>query len=262
MIDFTYLTFLKLLQSLKQSGHCFISVSDYIKGTTASRFILLRHDVEKNFDHALWFAREENKMRIRATYYFRFSRRYFDKEIIEKIAGLGHEVGYHYDDLTHCKGDFDKAMDRFQNNLKALRDIVTVETICMDGSPLSKYDNRELWEKYDYKALGLIGEPYIDIDFKEVAYFTDTGRRWDGHKFSVRDKIPFADEKNAPWRPRYRTTYDIIRAAALNQLPDKLMLTFHPQRWTNNTIPWARELILQNTKNIVKRFLVKKSEGN
>ena len=59
----------------------------------------------------------------------------------------------------------------------------------MHGSPLSKFDNRKLWEKYDYKEYGIIGEPYFDVDFSGVLYFTDTVRRWDGFDFSVRDKV-------------------------------------------------------------------------
>lgn len=43
----------------------------------------------------------------------------------------------------------------------------------MHGSPLSKYDNREIWKKYD---------------FNQFFYLTDTGRRWDG-KYAVRDKV-------------------------------------------------------------------------
>ena len=58
----------------------------------------------------------------------------------------------------------------------------------MHGSPLSRYDNRKLWEKYDYREFGIIGEPYFDIDFNKVLYLTDTGRRWDGEAVSVRDK--------------------------------------------------------------------------
>jgi len=36
---------------------------------------------------------------------------------------------------------------------------------------------------------GIIAEPYFDMDFKEVLYLTDTGRRWDGDRVSVRDKV-------------------------------------------------------------------------
>jgi len=47
----------------------------------------------------------------------------------------------------------------------------------MHGSPLSKYDNRKIWEKYDYRDYGIIAEPYFDIDFNEVFYMTDKGRK-------------------------------------------------------------------------------------
>ena len=34
-------------------------------------------------------------------------------------------------------------------------------------------------------------------------------------------------------------------------------MTFHPQRWHDSTIPWLKEFVLQNAKNIVKRLIVK-----
>ena len=37
----------------------------------------------------------------------------------------------------------------------------------MHGSPLSKWDSRAIWEKYDYRALGITAEPYFDIDFNK-----------------------------------------------------------------------------------------------
>ena len=60
----------------------------------------------------------------------------------------------------------------------------------MHGSPCSKSDCRDIWKKYDYKKPGIIAEPYFDINFDEVFYLTDTGRRWDGWKVSLRDKVP------------------------------------------------------------------------
>ncbi|HAF30100.1 MAG TPA: hypothetical protein DCG75_13750, partial [Bacteroidales bacterium] len=135
-------------------------------------------------------------MGIHGTYYFRILPKSFKPEIVKKIADLGHEIGYHYDDLAVCKGDYPKAFERFQKNLHILRTLAPVQTICMDGSPLSKFDNKHLWQKYDYKSLGILGEPYLDIDFNKVFYLTDTGRRWDGWKTSVRDKVPQQEEWN------------------------------------------------------------------
>lgn len=54
---------------------------------------------------------------------------------------------------------------------------------------MSKWDNRLLWKSDVYRGFGLIDEPYFDLNFNIVLYLTDTGRRWDGHVVSVRDKI-------------------------------------------------------------------------
>jgi hypothetical protein len=51
---------------------------------------------------------------------------------------------------------------------------------------------------------------------------------------------------------RFWHTKDIIRAAEAGKLPDKIMMTFHPQRWTDKPLPWVRELVWQNVKNIAK----------
>ena len=84
---------------------------------------------------------------------------------------------------------FELAIDDFRLNLRKLRKLYPVKTICMHGSPLSKWDNRDLWKKYDYRDYGIIAEPSFDVDFEEVFYLTDTGRRWDGDSVSVRDKV-------------------------------------------------------------------------
>ncbi|MHC1776955.1 MAG: hypothetical protein AB9834_16245 [Lentimicrobium sp.] len=67
--------------------------------------------------------------------------------MIREIAALGHEIGYHYDDLSECKGDYEKAIQRFQKNLAYLRQFGPVTSATMEGAPLSKFDNRDLWGK-------------------------------------------------------------------------------------------------------------------
>ncbi|CAB1058414.1 hypothetical protein D1BOALGB6SA_3170 [Olavius sp. associated proteobacterium Delta 1] len=36
-------------------------------------------------------------------------------------------------------------------NLKKLKRFYPVKTICMHGSPLSKWENRELWKRFNYQ---------------------------------------------------------------------------------------------------------------
>ena len=42
----------------------------------------------------------ENNFGIRATYFFRTIPQTFKPEIIKEIADLGHEIGYHYENLS------------------------------------------------------------------------------------------------------------------------------------------------------------------
>jgi hypothetical protein len=118
------------------------------------------------------------------------------------------------------------------------------------------------WESagYDYKNYGIIGEPYLDVDFTKVVYLTDTGRRWNGERFSVRDKELGVRGKKQFLSNNYsfRTTNDIIKAALNDELPDQIMITLHSQRWTNRPLPWLKELVWQNAKNLLKRIIIQR----
>ena len=379
-MDFTFTYLKKLYKTLHSQGFLFSTVTEYCRREQPKApFIMLRHDVEARYGHALRFAEMQHQLGIRGTYYFRIFPKAGNEEIIRKIAALGHEIGYHYDDLSACKGNYEKAMQRFQKNLAFLRSIATVETIAMEGAPFSKYDNRLLWGKsmeygvgsrekgvrsreygvgsreippssskgsgkqqsagegikdgslfsrreglrrtreggppsssedsgkqqsagegikdgslfsrreglrrtrvekvsseepekltahrssliagQSYRDFGILCEPYFDIDFNEVFYLTDTGRRWDG-KFAVRDRVGSKEygvgskERGEKKWPVYKTTNDIIRAVEAGTFPRQAMMTFHPQRWHSRPLLWVKELVWQNVKNQGKRVLV------
>ena len=252
-MDFTISKYINLVDSL-----CKVKVIDsfYNMCSSSSNVVVLRHDVDRLPENSLRFANIQSDFGIRGSYYFRVLTEIWEEEIINEISEMGHEIGYHYETMDTANGDMDKAWDLFRWNLDKFRKLVDVKTVCMHGSPRSKFDNRDLWKKYDYRTLGIIGEPYYDIDFNEVFYLTDTGRRWDGWKVSVRDKVP-QQEKWIRDGLVYHTTDDIIEALKNNTFPDKAMFTFHPQRWHDNPLLWTRELFSQNIKNTVKRLLVR-----
>jgi len=282
-MDFKVSTYKNLLASLQSAGYSFQTFYDYLKAHNVdnkeslrhdkqpqassmlginAKVIILRHDVEKHYENSLCFAQIQNNLGIKGTYYFRFLPKFFKPDIVKQIAALGHEIGYHYDDLAQCKGDFNKAISRFENNLSKLRKIAPVNTICMDGSPLSKFDNKYIWKQYNYHNYEIIGEPYFDLDFNEIFYLTDTGRRWDGWNTSVRDKVPQQELWNKQGLT-FHSTQDIIvaiesgRTLNVVELPNQIMMTFHPQRWTNGGLHWIKELFLQGVKNRVKKILIK-----
>ena len=57
--------------------------------------IILRHDVDLLQHSALTMAQHEHDLGIHGTYYFRIAPESFDVGVIEKIAEMGHEIGYH-----------------------------------------------------------------------------------------------------------------------------------------------------------------------
>lgn len=250
-MDFTLKIYQSLLQALKKAGYAFFTFEEYCEGKATGRFIILRHDVDLRAGHSLATAKLEAAFGIKASYYFRVVPQSKQPDKIKEIADLGHEIGYHYEDLSLFKGNSSFAIDHFRHQLSYFRKFYPVKTICMHGSPTSKYDNRGIWKHYDYKDFGLIGEPYFDIDFNKVFYLTDTGRCWDGDRFSVRDKV------NSVFTQSYHSTNELINAAVAGKLPDKIMITTHPQRWTDNGVEWLHEFIFQNIKNILKRLIVK-----
>ena len=126
----------------------------------------------------------------------------------------------------------------------------------MHGSPRSPFDSKDIWKKYDYRALGIENEPYLDTDFSHVFYLTDTGRRWDGFKVSVRDKIPMYQDEWIEKGLVFHTTNDVIEGLREKLIPKNLMITVHPQRWNSFGLAWGKEFVFQNAKNVVKRFLI------
>lgn len=253
-MDFTVKKYQQLLQTINVSGYAIQNMASFM-ANPASRVIVLRHDVDKRPGNALKTARLEHDLGIPASYYFRVVPESWDEAIIQKIAGLGHEIGYHYENLSACKGDPGRAWVDFQANLAKLRDLVSVTTICMHGSPLSRINNLDLWQTHDYRVLGIVGEPYLDVDFTRVFYLTDTGRRWNHAGASVRDRV------ESGFDIRIKSTLHLMALAEQGALPDQMMITVHPQRWNDFGVRWVKELVGQNIKNVVKVGLIRFRSG-
>lgn len=256
MKDFSFITYSHLLDKLSESGYSFITFEQYcLNKNLPGKFVILRHDVDRIPTNAVVMAKIEHAKNIKASYYFRVADEAYDKRAIKKIISLGHEGGYHYEDLDLTKGDTDLAYESYLKNLTHFKTLFPVRTICMHGSPMSKYDNREVWRKYDYKNQNIIGEPYFDVDYTKLFYITDTGRQWNNASISVRDKV------ESPFNYKIKGTQGLISLLEEEILPDQLMINAHPHRWFDDLIPWTKELIFQNIKNQVKKFLIKNQQN-
>ena len=255
MRDFTVKQYEQLLESLIEARYEFQRFDAFLKAPK-NRVIMLRHDVDARNQNSLRFARIQHALGIQGTYYFRMVRGSFDPGVIEEMLKLGHEIGYHYEDMDFAKGDPQKAIAFFEKHLAELRAVAPIQTLCMHGSPRSAFDNKDIWQHIRYQDYDLIGEPYYDLDFNEIFYLTDTGRCWDGFQFSVRDRV--AHQSN--W-PVFHSTKEICQATKEESFPSKVMFNFHPQRWDDQLYPWCKELALQGLKNQIKRLFFVRSKG-
>ena len=66
--------------------------------------------------------------------------------------------------------------------------------------------------------MGIIGEPYLDVDYQNVFYITDTGRKWNNEASSVRDKV------NSGFDIPVRSAFHIMELARQGRLPDRIMI--------------------------------------
>jgi len=276
--DFSLSTYRQLLLTLLEAGYSIFTFEDWCDGKASGRYVILRHDVDLKAANSLVFAQIEAEMGIRSSYYFRIVPQSNIPDIIKKIAELGHEIGYHYEDLSLFKGDKEKAIQHFEQQLSYFREFYPVRTVCMHGSPASKWDNRDLWKTYNYRDFGIVGEPYFDLlnnesaVFENIVYFTDTAQMWDGDKYNVRDKflsikkqsqqlsIPnpeLVENTHIKVNLKTHTTFDVINWIKIVKNQNVLMITTHPQRWTDNSVEWFIEYIKQKIKNRIKTFIVR-----
>ncbi len=249
MRDFTFHTYRKLIEALIEQGYAFQTFSEYMENPRV-RCVLLRHDSDFWPKNDLKMAKIEHEYGIKSSYYFRVPET-SKKEIIQEIITMGHEIGYHYEDLVRYSGNINKALISFKQNLAFLRVFFPVKTIARHGRPLSKIDSLSLWDSVDYKKeFALLGEVYLDINYENILYLTDNGSRWDGHKSNVRDHVKFSNQTL-----NVRSTFDLICAIELRQTPQVIILNCHPGRWNNNILIWLYRFFIQKIKNRLKIIL-------
>ena len=257
--DFTLSKFKELCEEITLLNYQVFGVRNYLKlAEVSNKFIIIRHDIDGNLDIALKMAEIECEYNINSTYYVRMIDSVFQPAIIRKFVNMGHEVGYHYEVLDKAKGNKNKAIEIFKEELSMLRNVCDVDTICMHGNPRTPWDNKDIWKDYQFKDFDIIGEPYLSIDFKNILYLSDTGRNW-GSKYKVKDTVGNICGKET--LRKINSTNDVIRLLQQRKY-NRIFFLSHP-RWNDEMIPWIKELIWQDVKNVVKaRILSRDYNGN
>ncbi len=252
MKDFTLEAYRIYLEEIRNSYKNIITFKEYFENLNKyQRFCVLRHDVDRKPKNALRIAEIENEMGLKATYYFRMKRSSFDKAIIENISSMEHEIGYHYECLSDTNGDYDKAYKDFEKNLEKLRAISDIQTISMHGRPFSKFDNRDLWKTKQGKDIlndsNILGEVYLDIDYSDILYISDTGRNWYSDRANVRDKV------DSKIKIDFESGEELLNYLN-NKTHKRFIFQTHPERWSDATLQYVCQKYRDNLINTLKKL--------
>jgi hypothetical protein len=254
MRDFTLDAYRRYLEVISDVySHILRFDEFFLSDPRPDSFCILRHDVDRRPGNALKMAALERQMGVKASYYFRATAGVFIRPIIEAIAGLDHEIGYHYECLSEARGNPVRALDCFKKNLERFRRIAPIKTISMHGRPLSPYDNRDLWRDARNHSLlvkeyGILGEIYLDIDYSTIAYINDTGRNWSATKSNVRDRVTTNVHFDL------RNSKDLMKCLGRRACP-RLVFQTHPERWNEQVAPFVLSLLTDLTVNTAKLFM-------
>ncbi|HCU07041.1 MAG TPA: hypothetical protein DIC42_05640 [Holosporales bacterium] len=252
MIEFTFISYKNIIQTFQSNDFKVVTFLEYIKTEKKiGKFLIHRHDVDRFPLQTQQMARMEAANNIKSTYYFRIIPSVFKPEIIREVAALGHEIGYHYEDLSLCGGDPKKSIEHFERSLDKLREFYPVETICMHGSPLSKWDNKTIWQQYDYRQYGIIADTSFDVDYQKVFYITDNGRAWNRTSVSVRDKV------DSPYNIPINNSFHLIDMVNQGKIPNHVMINAHPDTFFDFGFKYMLNWAFIETKNIAKWVIVK-----
>lgn len=137
---------------------------------------LLRHDLDFSLDRAVAMAELEAELGIRSTYFAMVSSPFYNcfsprgREALRRIAGLGHEVGLHWDSSTYPE-DAEGASDQFQLEVRMLSSAV--------GQPVIGASQHIPTHNPGFDVSALIGyEAYSPRLVERFRYVSDSSMVW------------------------------------------------------------------------------------
>jgi len=247
--DWTLDKYEELCAAVLAAGYTVRRIDEYLLEPVRP-CVLLRHDIDRIPGNALAMAELEAQLGIRATYYVRKVPSAYDDGLVSRLDSLGHEVGYHYEVLSKTKGNVDAALELFSSELAELRVHAPIRTASSHGSPLSPWDSLDIWHHASPSDFGLLGEAYLQIDYSDVAYYTDTGRSWFAEGTNLRDRVESKDLE----LETVRTTDELVAIVEAKRYP-AICIQTHPERWNATAIGETRSLLFDWSANTAKRAI-------
>lgn len=255
----TYKKYIKFCKQLSATGVPIYTAEKASENTDnmKKQFIVIKHDIEAKPEKALKISRIEHDFGITATYY---AHSFFLQDpkaaiVLREIAGLGHEIGYHYDVLDNNNGDKEKAIQEFKQTLSDFeRNGFIIKTICPHGNPLKKRigysSNKDFFLDSEIRKLfDNIVDVYItfpDLVENDYLYITDAQ-----YSYFYRDAKTTKTDETEKLSP-LNGTDDIVK---MIQGGKSMIISTHPHRYfTYGFIAIIRTYLYKIAKCMAKKL--------
>jgi hypothetical protein len=206
--DFTEQAFRELLRNLKAEGYRFASYGDAGEG----RHVIWRHDVDFSMHRAAALAEIEAQDGVIATYFVNPRSSFYNllepaiMALVRRIAGLGHEIGLHFDTAAYATEKWEpdlleKCVEREQHLLQFALEV-----------PIRSLS----WHNPDLSNL-------LDFDAEEIAGMKNAYSR------RLRNEYRYCSDSNGYWRFQ-------PMSAVIAEAHPRLHLLTHPEWWTRERL--------------------------
>lgn len=176
--EFTYDTYRQLLELAREGNRSNLRFADAAAADPASRYFILRHDIDFSPASALRMAEFEARLGIRATYFLLFSSTFYNLlsaeccGVARRLVELGHEVGLHYDLACYDAIRRDHPLDVLLSQADALAQL--------SGTPVRSIamHNPSVYGADVFQHVDRFINAYDPRYTKAIAYFSDSCGAW------------------------------------------------------------------------------------
>ena len=173
-MQFTYSSYLSLLDLLSQNGYQFSTYNNY---SLSSKTVIMRHDIDYSIDQSVRLARLEYDYGIKSTFFVLLSSDFYNPassqsyQNLHEILKLGHSVGLHFDETAYTYETYPLEF-YIRKEARILSDLLDVN---INAFSLHRPNQRTI--ETQLKIPGLVNS-YGEDFFQEFKYLSDSRRRW------------------------------------------------------------------------------------
>lgn len=175
-MEFTYQAYRALLSLLREQGYAFRSYHDY---ESASRCVILRHDIDQSLSQAVRLAELEAEEGVRSTWFVLLRTDFYNAfskagtEALRRIRSLGHEIGLHFDEASYAPAlEPDEVVQSIIKECGLLSALLETEV-----STVSMHRPSKSTLEADFRIPGIVNS-YGKTFFRDFKYLSDSRRRW------------------------------------------------------------------------------------